>query len=226
VTKAQAQIADAKKRRASPSVTGFIDAITDDRVFGWAWDPQRASTRLAIRIEVDGKPVATAVADQSREDLASNGVGDGAHAFEAILAQGIKPDKIGVFAVSPDTGESLELTHRPIDGEAPCAGQSDEFRGTVHAVVRSQRLLSGRVQSLVESVDKLRTDAAAKTGNESVASRLDVLEVAVARIDGILREQGLLIDGLKRRPHDQISRVLAGAAAALAGAACMLALWW
>lgn len=226
MTKAHAQIIDAKKRRASPSVTGFIDAITEDRVFGWAWDPQRASTRLAIRVEVDGKPITTAVADQPREDLASNGVGDGAHAFEAILAQGIKPDKIGVFAISPETGESLELTHRPIDGEAPSAGHSEEFRGTVHAVVRSQRLLSGRVQSLAEAVDKLRTDAAAKTGNELITSRLGTLEVAVARIDDILREHGLLIDGIKRRPHDQISRILAGAAAALAGAAFLFSLWW
>jgi hypothetical protein len=212
------------QRQNASRVTGHIDAITEDRIFGWAWDPQRTDARLAIRVDVDGKTVATALADQPREDLASNGVGDGAHAFEVVLASGTTPEKIRVFAICAKTGESIELAHRPVEGALAADSRAEELRGVVHALCRSQRLLSGKVQSVLDAIEALKNDAAAKTAEGTVPSRLDALDVAVARIDKLLREQAGLIEALQRRPQDQISRVIAYAAAALAGVALVVSL--
>ena len=224
MSKASSQAVAATKEHPSSTVTGFIDAIADDRIFGWAWDPQRPAARIPIRVEVEGKPITAAIADQAREDLTSNGVGDGAHSFEVLIPRGTAPDKIHVFAICPQTGESQELTHRPIDKSLGVVPFSDELRGTAHALVRSQRLLSGRVQSLAEALETLRSDQVAKASEGSVSSRLNALEVAVARTDGLLRDHAALIDELKRQPKDHISRVIACAAAAAAGGAFLLAL--
>jgi len=224
MTDPRGQILEAEKQSDEPAITGCIDAITGDRVYGWAWDPERSTARVGIRIEVAGKSVATAIADQLREDLATNGIGDGAHAFEAIIPSGIAPEKIGVFAICPDSGERFELTLRPVEGSPGAGAQAEGLRGAVHTLYRSQRVLQGRFQSLADAIAGLRKDTGAKPIEDGVASRLETLEVAIARIDGLLRDHAATIDGFKRRPRDQISRVLAYAAMTLAGAALLVAL--
>jgi len=69
--------------RAKPQ--GFVDHVGPSRVAGWAWDAANPDARLSVTIEVDGKEVATVVADRHRPDLAAAGKGDGAHAFEVQL---------------------------------------------------------------------------------------------------------------------------------------------
>jgi hypothetical protein len=222
MSKASAQIIAVKPRGPAPSLTGFIDAITADRIFGWTWDPQRPQVRIAVRAEVDGKQTAAAIADQPREDLASNNVGDGAHAFEISITPGTTPERIRVFAVDPENGECLELGHRPIEGALPTVERAEELRGVVHALCRSQRLLSGKVQSALDAIEALHQDEEVKVGHDEVASRLEALEIAIARIDGALRDQGSIIDALKRHPQDHISRILACAGAGLGAAALLI----
>jgi hypothetical protein len=224
LSKARAEVLDAEKRPEASNVTGCIDAIAGDRIFGWAWDPQQPAARVAIRIEVEGKLIATALADQPREDLATNGIGDGAYAFDVAIAKGIAPEKIGVFAVCPQTGDSLELTQRPAEGSPDSRGGSEEIRSAVHALYRSQRFAQGKLQSLVDTVEGLRKNAAAKTGDGLVAARLETLEVAIARIDGQLRDQAAKLDELARRPRDHATRILACMALLLAGAAVLIPL--
>jgi hypothetical protein len=225
MSEAPAQILDTEKPAESSAITGCIDAISGDRVFGWAWDPERTTARVGIRVEVEGKSVATAIADQPREDLATNGVGDGAHAFEATLPAGIPPEKIAVFAICPDTGERFELTLRPVEGSPETDGKGEGLRGAVHTLYRSQRALHGRFQSLAEALEGLRKDNTAKPVDNSVAQRLETMEVAIARIDKLLSDQGTTLAALKERPRDQISRVLAYAAVILAAGALIIALW-
>lgn len=217
-----AQIIAVKPRGPAASLTGFIDAITEDRIFGWAWDPQRPQARIPVRVEVDAKQCAAAIADQPREDLAGNSVGDGAHAFEISIAPGTTPERIRVLAIDPETGEGLELSHRPIEGALPLVERNEEIRGVVHALCRSQRLLSGKVQSVIDAIEALRHDEEAKAGRASIASRLETLEVAIARIDAAVRDHGSILDALKRRPQDHISRILACAGAGLGAAAILI----
>jgi hypothetical protein len=221
MTKAQAEILEAPKPQNALSVTGCIDAIAGDRVFGWAWDPKKPEARIAIRIEVEGKVIAAALADQPREDLATNGVGDGTHAFEIAVANGTPPEKMHAYAVCAQTGETLELTQRAAEGSPEAGGPGEELRSAVHALYRSQRFAQGKVQSLTDTVEGLRKEIAAKQRDASVAARLETIEVAVARIDALIRDQAAKLDALERRPSDHISRILA-CAAMIAGAAALV----
>src|SRR5687768_4835759 len=74
-------------------IDGRIDAISGGRLYGWAWDRVRPSDHLEVEIRVGDKLVATAFANQPRDDLKANGVGDGCHAFEIAieLAPGESP---------------------------------------------------------------------------------------------------------------------------------------
>ena len=226
MTQARTESPAAESAPDVSNVTGCIDAISGDRVYGWVWDPQQPSARVAIRIEVDGKVIATSLADQAREDLAANGIGDGAHAFEVEITKGIAPENVGVFAVSPQTGESLELTQRPAEGSPNSAGASEEIRTAVHALYRSQRFAHGKLQSLADTVEGLRNNISAKANDGSVASRLETIEVAIARLDGMLREQAAKLEALERRPSDHASRILACIAILLAGVAIIAPFLW
>ena len=224
MTKAQAEIVEAPKSQDASSVTGCIDAIAGDRVFGWAWDAKKPSTRIAIRVEVEGKVIAAALADQPREDLATNGIGDGKHAFEIAVAKGTPPEKMRVYSVCSQTGETMELTQRAAEGSPEAGGPGEELRSAVHALYRSQRFAQGKVESLVDTVEGLRKEMAAKDREAAVATRLETIEVAVARIDALIREQATKLDELEQRPTDQISRIVACAAMIVAGAALVVAL--
>ena len=225
MSKAQAEILAAEKPPAVSTVTGYIDAIAGDRVFGWVWDPQQPAARIAIRIEAEGKLIATGFADQPREDLAANGIGDGAHAFEIVTAKGIPPEEIGVFAVCPTTGDNLELTQRAAEGSPESGGAGEELRSAVHALYRSQRFAHGKVQSLIDTVEGLRKEMTTKARDGSVTSRLETLEVAIARLDGLVRDQAAKLAESEQRPRDHISRILAAVAVLLAGATYLMFLF-
>jgi SAM-dependent methyltransferase len=64
------------------AIQGFLDIRREDLISGWAWDSDRPETRLAVEIQVDGKPLARVTAEQHREDLENSGVGDGTYAWE------------------------------------------------------------------------------------------------------------------------------------------------
>src|SRR5262245_50426121 len=68
-------------------MNGRVDAIDQGRIFGWAFDPMAPDQRLTIRVLLDGKAIAEAVADRNRPDLRRNGIGDGKHAFEVALPE-------------------------------------------------------------------------------------------------------------------------------------------
>src|SRR5689334_22274800 len=113
---------DATARAAvRPTVAGYLDAVTGSRIFGWAWDPERPDARIAIRFQVGGEIVAALIADAKREDLVANGIGDGGHAFEVALPDGIDPKAVRVLAVCPHSGETLELQQRGTVQEAVLA---------------------------------------------------------------------------------------------------------
>jgi SAM-dependent methyltransferase len=63
-------------------IQGFLDICKDDFICGWAWDSDCPETRLAVEIQVDGKPLAQVTAQQHREDLKTSGIGDGRYAYE------------------------------------------------------------------------------------------------------------------------------------------------
>ncbi|MEM4619298.1 MAG: hypothetical protein QW607_03685 [Desulfurococcaceae archaeon] len=75
-----------KKKR---KIKGFLDGIDGQYVFGWVWDRENPEERLEVIIYVDGKPIATGVADIYRQDLEKAGIGDGRHGFRIKLGTNI-----------------------------------------------------------------------------------------------------------------------------------------
>ncbi|MFY9573627.1 MAG: hypothetical protein WAV20_19690 [Blastocatellia bacterium] len=68
----------------APSLTnfeGFHDGANCSQIFGWAWDSNQPNTPINVDIYSDNVLVATALADQFRQDLLNAGKGNGAHGF-------------------------------------------------------------------------------------------------------------------------------------------------
>lgn len=64
---------------------GFIDAIEDGRVFGWAYDPENPAERISVELFHGRNKIGNVVADRHREDLVGHGDGSGHHAFVFTL---------------------------------------------------------------------------------------------------------------------------------------------
>jgi hypothetical protein len=208
----------------APTVVGYVDAVASDRVFGWAWDPQRPAARLAIRAEIGGEVVAGLIADQPRTDLAENRIGDGAHSFELALPAGADAAATSIVAICPESGSAVPLAIRP--AAAPVAGETTADE-TIARVVRAQRLLHHNLRAAMDGVETLRQEcgaAAAKCSGEAaaLAARIEVIDGALLRIDRLLQQHEATLKARVRQGTDMVSRVLAGGA--LCGAAAALAL--
>lgn len=76
---------------------GCVDAVTDDLLFGWAWYPGNPDRKVILDILAEDEVVGTVIADQLRDDLAANGVGDGHHAFSYRFREnGIERGRLSV----------------------------------------------------------------------------------------------------------------------------------
>lgn len=60
---------------------GYVDAIKDGRIYGWAWDPAEPDKQLVVEVFHNDTRLGSATADRFREDLRQSEVGEGRHAF-------------------------------------------------------------------------------------------------------------------------------------------------
>lgn len=72
--------------------SGHVDRIVDGRLRGWAMVVDQPNVKAKVNLLVDGRSVATAVANRLRKDLEAAGMGDGHHGFEISLGAGVRPD--------------------------------------------------------------------------------------------------------------------------------------
>ena len=69
------------------STSGFLDGGIQNQIFGWAWDSSNPDAAVEVQIVIkkasDNSVVLeqTVVADRYREDLLTNSIGNGYHAF-------------------------------------------------------------------------------------------------------------------------------------------------
>ncbi len=67
------------------SFLGYLDQVSSDGIIsGWAYD-KTANSAITVDIQIDGATIATVVADVFRQDLANDGIGEGAHGFRYQL---------------------------------------------------------------------------------------------------------------------------------------------
>ncbi len=77
----------------SPQLRGAIDVADEIRIAGWVHDPQSPAAALEVQLFIDGKFIATELADEPREDLVRASVTSRAnHGFD------FKLDSAGLIA--------------------------------------------------------------------------------------------------------------------------------
>jgi hypothetical protein len=196
------------------AVTGYVEARTQDRILGWAWDPANPEMRLAIGLVAGGRVVARTVADQAREDLARNGIGDGAHAFSFALDPGMRDAAaLEVVVLGPD-GPMMRL---PAAGEAgqPVLLQLQRGLATIAA---GQRALLKAVQAPpAKGADLDEMVAALAAQQDRIEKAVGALEIFVTRLDNRLAAR----DEARTGARPARAPLLLAGALALAGLAAI-----
>jgi hypothetical protein len=197
-------------------IAGFLDALDGRRVFGWAWDRAKPEERLRIEIRVDDATAANTVADKPRPDLKANGIGDGAHAFEAMLGKDCaSSSSLIAVAISPSNGSRHILDRRPpAKPENPDVAKVEPLLDLLHA---SQR----RAVAAMQAAERKFDDAAARltrlpelsqtldqirATQGDLARRVAEAEVFLVRFDSVL--SNLERQGQRRDPETRFNRQL------------------
>src|SRR5690349_3111243 len=200
-------------------IDGRIDAISGGRLYGWAWDRGRPADHLEVEIRVGDRLVATAFANQPRDDLKANGVGDGCHAFE--LAVDLAPGETPVaIARSPVTGDVMPL-RLPSDVETVTenvlgptllrmSALMDATQRNQQTVLRGLRELMKQGQAAPNADKRLEELAASQ---EELKTQVSGIEVFLMRIDEHLHEVN---NSLKQRAPAAVDKPLRIAVTALA----------
>jgi hypothetical protein len=135
---------------ALPEIVGYVEAATTDRILGWAWAPASPELRVAIELRLSDEIVARTVADIPRADLASNGIGDGRHAYDIAIPQDLRSRaaELRVFARVED-GEAFPIGATPAaDG---LSHQVTKLLRGVDMLVNSHRVMHRNLQTALTS---------------------------------------------------------------------------
>jgi hypothetical protein len=131
---------------ALPDVMGYVEAFTADRLLGWAWAPATPELRAVIELRLGDSVVASTVADLLRTDLASNGIGDGRHAYDLAIPTEVR-NRSAELRVFARCGVSAAI---PIGAPPAAEGLSDQvtklLRG-VDMLLNSQRVIHRNLQT-------------------------------------------------------------------------------
>ena len=177
-------------------LAGYVDAIVSGRVFGWAWDASRPERSVTIEVGEGDRIIGSAEANRFREDLKNLGLGDGRHAFEFELPEGLRDTPARNLRVSfQDSGEELprNIQLALVSDEGGDAGDD-----------------AGRMRRIEESLAKMVNVTVSMHG-QLVEQRgmIDALRKQ-APAGNIERRLDASFSALNRR-LDELSKTLAGA---------------
>lgn len=198
------------------AIVGYVEARTADRILGWAWDPASPEERLTVALLDGDRVVAETRADRPREDLARNGVGDGAHAFELAVPEALRGQsgRLAVRARAADGRDVVLGAPPPVGGDA--APLLRLQRG-LEQIAAQQRLILRNLRASPNDDALARVSSAQARLEEQIAT----LEVFVARLDERL---AALADGERRPAASRRMMVVAASFAALALGALTIAI--
>jgi hypothetical protein len=174
---------------ALPDVVGYVEAATADRILGWAWAPGTPDVRVAIELRLGDTIVADTMADIPRADLASNGIGDGRHAYEIAIPSEFR-DRAAELRIFARAGDGVAMAI----GATPAAdGLSDQvtklLRG-VDMLLNSQRLIHRNLQTALTAKPAGEDDEPAAAifarlaeMHAGTAEQLSAVERFVVRLD-------------------------------------------
>jgi hypothetical protein len=203
-------------------MSGRVDAIDSGRIFGWAFDPMAPDQRLTIRILLDGKVIAEAVADRNRPDLRRNGIGDGKHAFEIALPDPVRSRASDIVVVARNGNGSEQALRVPQPdeqaAEALIAAPLTKVLDKLDVLMASQRQLQVSQRSL-QRTSEIDADKPESTGltdvNNAVESlrvdigqRLNDLDVHLMRMDGVVAGMEKNLNMLRKRANGELKPLL------------------
>jgi hypothetical protein len=203
-------------------MNGRVDAIDMGRIFGWAFDPMAPDQRLIIRVLLDGKVIAEAVADRNRPDLRRNGIGDGKHAFEIALPDPVQSRANDIVVVARNGSGSEQALRVPQPNEqaaealiaAPLAKVLDKL----DVLMASQRQLQVSQRSLQRTpdidADQAETIAlsdlshAVESLRVDIGQRLNDLDVHLMRLDGVVAGMEKNLSTLRKRGNGELKPLI------------------
>ncbi|EUC00938.1 hypothetical protein PMI07_004224 [Rhizobium sp. CF080] len=203
-------------------MNGRVDAVDMGRIFGWAFDPMAPDQRLTIRVLLDGKVIAEAVADRNRPDLRRNGIGDGKHAFEIVLPDPLqsRANDVVVMARNGNGSEQALRVPQPNEqaAEALIAAPLAKVLDKLDVLMASQRQLQVSQRSLQRApeidADKTESAGLADIGNAveslkvDISQRLNDLDVHLMRLDGVVAGMEKNLNALRKRANGEIKPLL------------------
>jgi hypothetical protein len=199
---------------------GRVDAIDDGRLFGWAFDPSAPGKRLTIRVLLDGKPIAEAVADKERPDLRRSNIGDGAHAFDVMLPQfaSVRAGELVVVAINGAGVEQALRVPKPDEqaAEALIAAPMTRILDKLDMLMAAQRQLQVNQRSLQRAapvidgtgntppVDLVDISSSIEGLRGDFNQRLTELDVHLMRMDGVVAGLETRIEALRKQSSGDI----------------------
>lgn len=208
----------ASRLPSTAALVGYVEAVTNKDVLGWVWCPGK-DDRLTVELRLDGQVVGTAVADQSREDLARSGIGDGRHAFSlAVPAEaGGRLADLRVFAV-PVEGAPVALEPPP----APSAASDTltPLQRGIDTLISSQRLLHRNLQAalLQQGPSAAATLAEIAAVQTKLSDAISTVELFVVRLETAFQTR-------EHAAPPAPARRMLGAAVAISCCAFLTACW-
>jgi hypothetical protein len=172
-------------------IQGAVDNVGAERIYGWAWHPDRPGERLRVEARIAGRVAVAARADFARPDLAPAGIGDGNHAFELRLTRDcvLRKAELAIVAVAGD-GSERTLPFRVKRTPAIAAA---EARRDVSQLAAEQRELREEMRGVVATLARSQRGAEAGAAATQVAAvqarleeRLGTLDLWLTRLDARL----------------------------------------
>ncbi|MFA1675456.1 hypothetical protein ACDY97_22540 [Rhizobium mongolense] len=221
ISPAERPDAASEQDNAKP-MNGRVDAVDMGRIFGWAFDPMAPDQRLTIRVLLDGKVIAEAVADRNRPDLRRNGIGDGKHAFEIALPDPVQSrvNDIVVMARNGSGSEQALRVPQPNEqaAEALIAAPLAKVLDKLDLLMAAQRQLQVSQRSLQRTpefdADKTETAGLTDVSNAveslkvDISQRLNDLDVHLMRLDGVVAGMEKNLNTLRKRANGEIKPLL------------------
>ncbi len=206
-------------------VKGRVDAIDNSRLFGWAFDPASPDKRMKIRVLIDGKPIAEAVADRERPDLRRNGIGDGSHAFDVMLPDfaAKRAAELVVVAISANGVEHPLRVPRPDEqaAEALIAAPMTRILDKLDVLMASQRQLQVNQRSIQRNtttvldgggngstVDLVDISGSIEALRGDISQRLTELDVHLMRLDGVVAGLETRIETMQKRTNGDVKPLI------------------
>lgn len=181
----------------SASAVGYIDALEEQRIAGWAWCRTRPDAPVEVEFRLDGVTLKRVVADGFRQDLARAGAGNGKHAFNVILEAPLpisQPERLTAFIVCGEKGPFVPLINRTSkatdtvagrqNSASPVARPSPNLQPVLTALAAVQKRLDGRIAALGADLH-VEMQNAAQSAHEQLAALTSSTDVLQTRLDAM-----------------------------------------